>query len=183
MAEYGFGSSSKEDQFVYGAQRPGYPGKFVQKQFVGEWLGFMKKQGIGRVVCLLSEEELKCYPTLAGGLLGTYIESFGEDNVLWEPDADRHLCGAKAIIHICSFLYDSVLNRRKAVVHCSAGLGRTGHVLAAWLVFNYGLSERKALKIVEEQNRSPREAVFYGNASEADLLRVLGAARELDKPV
>jgi len=35
--------------------------------------------------------------------------------------------------------------------------------------------------MVEELNRSPMEAVFYRNASEADLLKVLGVARELDK--
>jgi hypothetical protein len=36
--------------------------------------------------------------------------------------------------------------------------------------------------MLEELNRSPREAVFYGNATEADLLNLLAVARELDKP-
>jgi len=32
MAEFGFGPPSRDEKLVFGAQRPGYPGKFVQKQ-------------------------------------------------------------------------------------------------------------------------------------------------------
>jgi hypothetical protein len=182
MADYGFGPSSREDEFLYGAQRSGFPGKFVQRQVVDEWTAFMKKQGIRRVVCLLSEEELEYYPTLEGGLLGVYAGVFGPDNVLWAPTADRRLCSGEAIKHICYFLRTGMLNGQKSVVHCSAGLGRTGQVLAAWLVYHYSISERKAIRMVEELNRSPKEAVFYGTATEADLLNMLAVARELDKP-
>ena len=182
MAEYGFGAPSKEEQLVYGAQRPGFPGKFVQRQVVDEWIAYMKKQGISRVVCLLSEEDMGNYPTLAGGLLGVYAEVFGPDNVLWAPTPDKRLLSAEAVRHMCYFLHAAVGRGEKTVVHCSAGIGRTGQALAAWLVYYHNLSERKAIKMVEELNRSPMEAVFYRNASEAELLAVLGVARELDKP-
>jgi protein-tyrosine phosphatase len=182
MAEFGFGPSSREDEFIYGAQRPGLTGKFVQKQVVDEWIAFMKKQGISRVICLLSEEELNYYPTLTGGLLGIYAENFGPDNVLWAPTADRRLCSGEAVKHICYFMRAGMLNGQKTVVHCSAGLGRTGQVLAAWLIYHYSISERKAIRMVEELNRSPREAVFYGTATEVDLWNMLAVARELDKP-
>lgn len=182
MSDFGFGAACRDDTYVFGAQRPGYPGIFVQKQVVDEWIAFMQKQDISRVVCLLSPEELDYYPTLEGGLLGAYVKSFGEDNVLWAPIKDKKLCSSEALKHICYFLYDAVTRGEKTVVHCSAGLGRTGHVLAAWLVYFHNMSERKAIRTVEGLNRSPREAVFYGTATEADLLRVLGIARELDKP-
>ena len=182
MAEYGFGAPSKEEQLVYGAQRPGFPGKFVQRQVVDEWIAYMKKQGISRVICLLSEEDMGNYPTLAGGLLGVYAEVFGPDNVLWAPTPDKRLLSAEAVRHMCYFLHAAVGRGEKTVVHCSAGIGRTGQALAAWLVYYHNLSERKAIKMVEELNRSPMEAVFYRNASEAELLAVLGVARELDKP-
>lgn len=183
MSEYGFGRSSREDEYVYGAQRPGFAGKFVQKQEVDEWIAFIRKQSINRLVCLLSDDELKYYPTLTGGLLGFYAEAFGPDNVLWAPIEDRQLCSGEALKHICYFLRTGMLKEEKTVVHCSAGLGRTGQVLAAWLIYNYSISERKALRMTEELNRSPKEAVFYGNASEAGLFKLLSVARELDKPV
>jgi hypothetical protein len=181
MAEYGFGSPSKEEEYVFGSQRPGVPGKFVQKQVVDEWVAYMKKQGIRRVICLLSEEELGYYPTLAGGLLGAYTESFGPDNVLWAPTPDKRLLSEEAVKHICHYLHAAVLQGEKVVVHCSAGIGRTGQALAAWLVYYHNLSERKAIKAVEELNRSPMEAVFYRTASEAELLTMLGVARQMDK--
>lgn len=182
MAEFGFGPSSREDEFVFGAQRPGFPDKFVQKQVVDNWMDYMKKQGISRIVCLLSEEELAYYPTLPGGLLGLYAEVFGPDDVLWAPTLDRRLCSGEALEHICYFLRAGMLNGKKTVVHCSAGQGRTGQVLAAWLIYNYSISERKALSVVEALQRSPREAVFHRTATEADLLNVLAVPRELDKP-
>ena len=90
MAEYGFGPAAKGEKLIFGSQRPGYPGKFVQRQVVDEWITFMKAQGVHRVVCLLLEEELKYYP-LDEGLLGLYAKAFGPDNVLWAPTADRQL--------------------------------------------------------------------------------------------
>lgn len=182
MAEYGFGPPAKDEKLIFGSQRPGYPGKFVQRQVADDWLAFMKSQGVRRVVCLLADDELKYYPTLSGGLLGLYAGTFGEDNVLWAPTADRKLPGAEALRHILHFLYDAALKGEKTVVHCSAGLGRTGLVLAAWLVYHHNLTERKAIRTVEEQNRSPREAVLYGSSKETELMELLAVARELDKP-
>jgi hypothetical protein len=182
MAEYGFGAPCKEEESVFGAQRPGFPGRFVQKQVVDEWITYMKKQGVSKLVCLLSEDELTCYPTLTGGLLGIYAAEFGADNVLWAPTPDKRLCSAEAVKGLCYFLHAAIKQGQKTVVHCSAGIGRTGQALAAWLVYYHNLSERKAIRTVEELNRSPMEAVFYRKATEAELLNVLGVARELDKP-
>jgi protein-tyrosine phosphatase len=181
MAEYGFGPAAKGEKLIFGSQRPGNPGKFILRQVVDDWVAFMKGQGIQRIVCLLPEEELKYYP-LEGGLLGLYAEVFGPDKVLWAPTPDMQLPTGEAVRHILYFLHAAVEKKEKVVVHCSAGLGRTGLVLAAWLIYDHRMTERKAIRTVEEQNRSPREAVLYGNATEAELMKVLAVARELDRP-
>jgi len=181
MAEYGFGPAAKGGKLVFGSQRPGNPGKFIQRQVVDDWVAFMKGQGIQRVVCLLPEEELKYYP-LEGGLLGLYAEAFGPDSVLWAPTPDMQLPTGEAVRHILYFLHDAADKGEKTVVHCAAGQGRTGLVLAAWLIYRERVSERKAIKMVEEQNRNPREAVRRDKVSETDMMAVLAVARELDKP-
>ena len=181
MAEYGFGPAAKGEKLVFGSQRPGNPGKFIHRDVVDDWITFIKEQGIQRVVCLLPEEELKYYP-VEGGLLGLYAEAFKPDNVLWAPTPDMQLPTGEALRHIMYFLYNSMERGEKTVVHCSAGQGRTGLVLAAWLIFHDRVSERKAIRMVEEQNRNPKEAVRRGKVTEDEMMALLAVAREMDHP-
>jgi hypothetical protein len=49
---------------------------------------------------------------------------------------------------ILPFLAEANRLMERAVVHCSAGSGRTGHVLATWLAYRHGLAEESALRTV-----------------------------------
>jgi hypothetical protein len=44
--------------------------------------------------------------------------------------------------------------------HCSGGVGRTGQVLAAWLVAGRGLSSKSAIAAVKQAGKNPYEAVI-----------------------
>ncbi len=59
------------------------------------------------------------------------------------------------------FLDAGVRLAKKTVVHCSGGSGRTGHVLAAWLVHHYGMDPSAAVDTVMAmpERRNPLEAV------------------------
>ncbi len=46
------------------------------------------------------------------------------------------------------------------VVHCAGGIGRTGHILAAWLVSVRGFSNQDAISAVIRTGRNPHEAVI-----------------------
>ncbi|MEW6495955.1 MAG: protein phosphatase, partial [Cyanobacteriota bacterium] len=48
----------------------------------------------------------------------------------------------------------------KVVVHCSGGIGRTGHVLAAWLASARGFSNNAAIAAVRKTGRNPYEAAI-----------------------
>jgi protein-tyrosine phosphatase len=88
----------------------------------------MTNHGIRRVCCLLPDEQLAYYRP---DLLGEYRAVFGAANVCSAAVTDYHLCDSDLLeTMILPFLVESDQSRLPAVVHCSSGSGRTGHVLA-----------------------------------------------------
>lgn len=153
--ERGFSAACEREAFVFGARRPGFPFPRVSSTCVHAWIAFMQAQGITRVLCLLPSRQLDGY----SDLLGTYRHMFGEDNVLWVPIADFQLAEEVQLIEqILPFLVEAVQHQEKTVVHCSGGGGRTGHVLAAWLVSGRGMSNEEAIAAVKRQGRNARES-------------------------
>lgn len=167
MERFRFGPAREGEFVVYGAQRPGYDSRSVDKPAVQEWIDFVFGSGIRRVCCLLPPNQLAYYRV---DLLGEYRAAFGDANVLHAPIEDSHLCGRPLLEqHILPFLADSDSRTVPVVVHCSGGSGRTGHVLAAWLVRHRGLDVETALSQVRSTGRNPKEAVASRRATLAEL--------------
>ncbi len=151
----GFSAASPQEAFIFGARRPGFPFSRVSSTFVHAWIAFMQTQGITRVLCLLPSRQLDGY----SDLLGTYRQMFGEHNVLWVPIDDFHLAEEVQLIdQILPFLAEGALHQEKTVIHCSGGVGRTGHILAAWLVSYRGMSNEEAIAAVKRQGRNAHES-------------------------
>jgi protein-tyrosine phosphatase len=94
-----------------------------------------------------------------------------------EPIADHHLCSGQVLrANILPFLSTADTGSERAVIHCWGGNGRTGHVLAAWLVAARGLSPMEAIEAVEATGRLPREAVLAGNATLDELIELLASS-------
>jgi protein-tyrosine phosphatase len=149
---YKFAAASEQETIVFGAARPGYSDRQIN-----EWLEFMQNQSIQRVCCLLSATQLYRYPDL----ISIYQQNFGSDRVCWSPIEDFNLVDRSTLFHqILPFLSIAHHHNEKVVVHCSGGIGRTGHILAAWLVIQYGLSNREAIATVRQTGRNPYEAVI-----------------------
>jgi protein-tyrosine phosphatase len=149
---YKFAAASENELIVFGSARPGYSNKQVN-----EWIKFMQNQEIQHVCCLLPEIQLTRY----SDLLGTYRQVFGLDRVCWTPIEDFNFATPEILVHqILPFLEIANQQNEKAVVHCSGGIGRTGHVLAAWLVAGRRLSTKSAIAAVKQTGRNPREAVI-----------------------
>ena len=166
MRPFKFAAAKEGEKTVYGAQRPDYT-----EWAVNEWISFMQKNGIRRVCCLLSPKQLHHYPL---DLLWKYREVFGESNVCHAAIEDFHLCDPGTLeSEILPFLLQSDQAEAPVVVHCSGGSGRTGHVLAAWLVRRRGLSVDDALAAVASTSRNPFEAVECGKATEQELRSLL----------
>ena len=150
-----FGPAWKGDPLVFGSQRPGYPSTKVPHFEVEEWLDDMENRGIRRVVCLLGTK-LDYYDDL----LAAYSERFGEENVCSAKITDFDICSPELLNEaIIPFLNESVSEKLPTVVHCSAGSGRTGHVLSAWRYYHHNVDADTSLDTpFESAYRNPLEA-------------------------
>lgn len=149
---YKFASASEHELIVFGGARPGY-----RDAEIAEWIEFMQQNNIKQVCCLLPESQLIRY----SDLLGTYRKIFGSDRICWTPIPDFELAKRDILLdRILPFLASANNKGERVVVHCSGGIGRTGHVLAAWLVSARGLSNKQAILAVKKTGRNPYEAVF-----------------------
>jgi protein-tyrosine phosphatase len=157
---YKFAAAETDESFtkcglhpiVFGSARPGYADGQVR-----EWVEFMIDRDIRRVCCLLTKKQLDRY----GDLLGSYRQAFGSERVCWAPIEDFSLATPEMLIdRILPFLAIADQQHEKVVVHCSGGVGRTGHVLAAWLVAGRGFDYKSAIATVRQTGRNPYEAII-----------------------
>ena len=144
------------DEPVFGVCRPGHLGESLD-----EWATTLSAAGVTRVVCLLSESEAARW-----GLPAAYADRF---DTVHTPIRDRHLPEESTL----ETALDTVRVDDPIVLHCNAGLGRTGIVGAAWLTRERGFDPLAAIETVENAGRAPRESVRCGNATEEELLDLL----------
>jgi protein-tyrosine phosphatase len=149
---YKFAAASENELIVFGSAQPGY-----SDEQVNQWIEFMQNQDIKRVCCLLTEFQLIRYTNL----LEVYQQTFGIERVCWAPIPDFQLVKRNTLMrHILPFLVVADQSQEKVVIHCSGGVGRTGHILAAWLVAGRGFSNEAAISAVKHTERNPYEAVI-----------------------
>jgi protein-tyrosine phosphatase len=150
---YKFAPATRQESIIFGAARP----RYTQKS-IAQWIKFMQQQEISRVCCLLESKQLARYPR---DLLETYRQEFAAQYVLWQPIKDFQIPPAEILIdRIIPFLISAEQNQQKTVVHCSGGVGRTGIVLAAWLVSQRGFTNQQAISAVKQNQRYPQEAII-----------------------
>lgn len=156
---YKFAPADRDESIVFGAARPRYSNRSIQ-----QWIEFMQSHDIKQVCCLLQRDRLSRYSV---DLLSVYRQEFARENLLWQPIPDFQLPHPQILIErIIPYLKAAENKGYKVVVHCGGGVGRTGIVLASWLVSYRGLSNRKAISALNQNKRYPQEAIvaalFYG---------------------
>jgi len=160
-----FAPAAPDETFVYGACAPGWHSAASHEDALEDWIAFVQDRGIQRVCCLMAGIDRP-----DEGNLAHYRDAFGYENVRHVPVADGHLADADVLqTEILPFLDESIERDQRVVVHGLAGIGRTGHVLAAWLVHARGYRPPAAIDAVRETGRDPREAIRRGNATLAEL--------------
>lgn len=153
---YHLAPAGPDESIVFGACRPGYPAGNPDINEVSTWISTMNKYDIERVCCLLTEEQLISYD----GLLSQYRATFGEEHVLHAPIEDYSSIPPELFSEtIWPFLSASVEGEMPTVVHCSAGIGRTGQVLTLWLALERGYNLEEAIRTVRRHSRDPLESI------------------------
>ncbi len=157
---------------MYGAERPGFRSRSPDDD-VDEWIEFVRSRDVERVCCLLVDA-LDEYDDL----LGAYRRAFGAEDVLHAPNEDHTPLSVDLFAEeILPFLRAGAAEDRRTVVHCSAGIGRTGQVLVGWLCHERGYGPDEALRTVEDATdafRAPLEA----RETDRDHVRALCQGRE-----
>jgi len=163
---YRFNPAAPDEEIVYGACRPCYSWFAGENTTVGDWIAFMRDQDIERVCCLL-DAKLDEYDDL----LARYRQAFGSRYVCHAPVPDYEVIDRETLHDtVLPFLAAGVAARQRTVVHCSAGQGRTGHVLALWLATARDYTIGEAVETVQNTGRSPLES-DASLETLADLLR------------
>jgi protein-tyrosine phosphatase len=163
-----FASAVPDEEYVYGACAPGWDRRAGGT--VEEWISLIQSRGIKRVLCLLSAEQLDRFDNL----LAQYRQAFGDDRVAHVPVMDHTLIDKDTLrSEIIPVLTAAVEAEEPIVVHCLAGIGRTGQALAGWLVFQYGYDTTEAISTVISHGRQPDDAVRKGRATREELQTLL----------
>ncbi len=106
-----------------------------------------KALGISAVVVLNEDHEVRHL----GGLTEyiNLLKSIGF-KVLSTPIRDFWIPTLKEALNTVKWIDERVKQGDRVLIHCNAGLGRTGVISACYLVYSLGISWREAVKRVRE---------------------------------
>lgn len=177
MNAHRFAPAAPDEEFVFGACAPGWHSAASHTDALDDWIERLRERDVERICCLLPGRQLDA----SGSNLDRYRTAFGSESVFHSPVPDHHLVPKPQLeAEILPFLADAREHEERVVVHCLAGIGRTGQVLAAWLVYNRDYGPHRAIDTVESMGRKPRDAVRAGNAEEGDIVELLAAVARDD---
>lgn len=125
----------------------------------------LRKEGFDTVICLLENMQLAFYSVDEAEMIGYTIHSI--------PIANFRSPALPQMKEFLTLVDSSLQQGGKVIIHCLAGMGRTGTMAAAYWI-NKGLSAQEAIVKTRQCNPSAIETTVQEN-SLFELEDVLGA--------
>lgn len=128
------------------------PGRKDRGRSLSEDLIEIKRQGITHIISLLTEQEYGQYGV--SNLKEEYKKSgFGTHYL---PIFDQRVPTTEAILNTLQWMEETLSNTsNKILIHCVGGLGRSGTLAAAYMIWKYHISADAAIQMVRK-SRSER---------------------------
>ena len=121
----------------------------MAKPVSGEWIddefSGLKRLGINKVVSLLEKDEER----EVGLALEMSLCHKHDIEFISFPIPDRGLPNTPKAITLADELYSEIQNGKHVVIHCRAGIGRTGIIAGAVLVKS-GINANEALSLISD---------------------------------
>lgn len=111
---------------------------------------------ITHVVCMQMQDEMEKYTAM-----NLPIECYQEFGLkyIWHPTLDHHGSDdTEQLLSDARFVYDLVSSNKNVVIHCHAGVGRTGMFLAAMLI-STGFNTQQAVNAVRKSSKRLKHSI------------------------
>lgn len=127
------------------------PGRKDRERDLPEDIQTIQKEGITHILCLLTENEFSEYGVKN---LKEEYKSRGL-NVYYCPVLDQTAPSLEQAIAALKWMELALSQKKRLLIHCVGGLGRSGTFAAAYMIWKEKLSSSEAISIVRE-SRSER---------------------------